>query len=213
MVLVRTYLSPSRHSYVGVLQAPTPAQTASAAALATFRFICIISLRQRLQTSSMRRPGRGIHDRRTETVFSARLAQQDYFDIERILEWHQFGTYDRFLRTTNSCWRTQRDAEKSSLPQSMRNALASLKEPLGLHPSEHRQTAFRLGYRLTRSQVDKNDVKERTTFLVTFSRSWVLSGATQDSPNRIAWREPAVPQRQRDRRTGSVRMHDHARAT
>jgi hypothetical protein len=30
--------------------------------------------------------------------FSAlRLAQQDYFDIERILEWHQFGTYDRFI--------------------------------------------------------------------------------------------------------------------
>jgi arylsulfatase A-like enzyme len=29
--------------------------------------------------------------------FSAlRQAQQDYFDIERILEWHQFGTYDRF---------------------------------------------------------------------------------------------------------------------
>jgi hypothetical protein len=24
-------------------------------------------------------------------------AQQDYFDIERILEWHQFGTYDRFI--------------------------------------------------------------------------------------------------------------------
>jgi hypothetical protein len=30
--------------------------------------------------------------------FSAlRQAQQDYFDIERILEWHQFGTYDRFI--------------------------------------------------------------------------------------------------------------------
>jgi hypothetical protein len=30
--------------------------------------------------------------------FSAlRRAQQDYFDIERILEWHQFGTYDRFI--------------------------------------------------------------------------------------------------------------------
>ena len=26
-----------------------------------------------------------------------RQAQQDYFDIERILEWHQFGTYDRFI--------------------------------------------------------------------------------------------------------------------
>ena len=24
-------------------------------------------------------------------------AQRDYFDIERILEWHQFGTYDRFI--------------------------------------------------------------------------------------------------------------------
>ncbi len=24
-------------------------------------------------------------------------AEQDYFDIERILEWHQFGTYDRFI--------------------------------------------------------------------------------------------------------------------
>ena len=24
-------------------------------------------------------------------------AQEDYFDIERILEWHQFGTYDRFI--------------------------------------------------------------------------------------------------------------------
>jgi hypothetical protein len=30
--------------------------------------------------------------------FSAlRQAQQDYYDIERILEWHQFGTYDRFI--------------------------------------------------------------------------------------------------------------------
>jgi hypothetical protein len=26
-----------------------------------------------------------------------RLAQQEYYDIERILEWHQFGTYDRFI--------------------------------------------------------------------------------------------------------------------
>jgi hypothetical protein len=26
-----------------------------------------------------------------------RLAHQDYFDIERILEWRQFGTYDRFI--------------------------------------------------------------------------------------------------------------------
>jgi hypothetical protein len=24
-------------------------------------------------------------------------AQRDYFDIERILEWHHFGTYDRFI--------------------------------------------------------------------------------------------------------------------
>jgi hypothetical protein len=24
-------------------------------------------------------------------------AERDYFDIERILEWHQFGTYDRFI--------------------------------------------------------------------------------------------------------------------
>jgi hypothetical protein len=30
--------------------------------------------------------------------FSAlRQAQQDYYDIERILEWHTFGTYDRFI--------------------------------------------------------------------------------------------------------------------
>lgn len=26
-----------------------------------------------------------------------RLAQRDYYDIERILEWRQFGTYDRFI--------------------------------------------------------------------------------------------------------------------
>jgi hypothetical protein len=30
--------------------------------------------------------------------FSAlRQVQQDYYDIERILEWHTFGTYDRFI--------------------------------------------------------------------------------------------------------------------
>ena len=30
--------------------------------------------------------------------FSAlRQIQQDYYDIERILEWHTFGTYDRFI--------------------------------------------------------------------------------------------------------------------
>ena len=30
-------------------------------------------------------------------ISALRLAQQDFSDIERILEWHQFGTYDRFI--------------------------------------------------------------------------------------------------------------------
>ena len=35
--------------------------------------------------------------RRADRGRASREQQQDYFDIERILEWHQFGTYDRFI--------------------------------------------------------------------------------------------------------------------
>ncbi|HUN69854.1 MAG TPA: hypothetical protein VMU46_13725, partial [Burkholderiales bacterium] len=43
-------------------------------------------------------PGVGGRGPGGDVRYSAlRQAHQDYFDIERILEWHQFGTYDRFI--------------------------------------------------------------------------------------------------------------------